>query len=125
MKPIPTVSDSDISRAFIGELSPRQQRKQANRDSRLKLLAEFKACWWTNLGNLLDVPTNKQIFTWFRTAEYDWNVLSANIAALRSRAKHAFDGGDPRGHALRWFTAALVRRTQAKYGRCHSMAVAA
>jgi hypothetical protein len=115
MNPVRVVSETDIAVAFAGELSPRQQRKLANRESRLKLLAEFKACWRANLGNLFDLPTEKRILTWFRTAEYDWDLLRATIENLRSRAKHGFDPRDSRGHALRYFTAALVRRTQAKY----------
>jgi hypothetical protein len=113
VKPIPTVSESDIAAAFVGELSPRQQRAQANRDSRLRLLTKFREAWRRSIEDKFDLPTEKRIFTWFRTAQYDWPALSATIDGLRSRAKHPFDARDPRGHMLRWFTAALVRRKQA------------
>jgi hypothetical protein len=116
MKPIPVVSEQDIAAAFIGELSPRQQRKQANRDSRERLLAQFREAWRHNLGDKFDLPTEKRIFTWLRASEYDWPALSATIDGLRSRAKHPFDPRDPRGHMLRWFTAALTRRLRGKYG---------
>jgi len=75
---IPKVSQSDILQAFdvaTPKQLERQQRRQAYRDERLKLLDEFQTMWQEELGHLVEVPSDQQIFTWFKIAKYDMTLL--------------------------------------------------
>jgi hypothetical protein len=116
---IPKVSQSDILQAF-DVITPkqleRQQRRQAERDDRLKLLAEFQTLWQEHLSHLVELPSDQQIFTWFKIAKYDWALLSATIENLRARSKHPFDPSDPYSHAMGYYSSCLIRRMRAKYG---------
>ena len=118
MKP-PKVSAIDYLTAFTDPEqahSEQQTRRQANHQERMRLLAQFQECWATNLGTVCEVPSDEQIFKWFKIGKWDFLLLSASIEDLRCRSKYGMDRTDPYGHCLRHFTSALVRRLRGKYG---------
>jgi hypothetical protein len=82
----------------------------------MELLVQFKECWQTALGDLIELPPDTQFFKWFSISKWDFQLLVMAIEDLRCRVKFGLDVHDPYGHALRHFTAALVRRVRGKYG---------
>jgi hypothetical protein len=122
MKPVRVVSDKDIADAFReGQPSENQRRKAAAAEK----LMPFKKCWQQHLGELFEVPSDSQIFMWRKMAGFDEGLLVECILDLRRRALSPLNADDPWGHALRHFSAVLIRRTKAKYGKVRPLAVAA
>jgi len=118
---VPKVTTTDYLNACTdgdesNQPQTRHQRRLANHKDALRLLAEFKECWQVHLGDLFEIPTDRQIFKWFQIAKWDFLLLAASIQDLRCRAKHGMDTHNPYAHCLRHFTSALVRRMRGKYG---------
>jgi hypothetical protein len=121
VKPIRVVTESDIAAAFM-EPSRRAKRKEAAAEK----LIPFKEFWREHLGELFEVPSDSQIFMWRRMAGFDAGLLNECVLDLRRRAQSQIPMNlDRRGHALRHFSAVLIRRTRAKYGKVRPMEVAA
>jgi hypothetical protein len=92
-----------------------QQRRQAHED-RLELLAQFKASWQTALGDAVELPPDTQMWKWISMSKWDISLLVHSLEDLRCRFRHGLDPRNPYQHALRHFSAALVRRVRGKYG---------
>jgi len=101
---IPRITDHDIAAAF--------GRRQNS-------VGKFRDIWEDSLGHLFECPGSKQLKTWLQLCGYDWEILAASISDLRSRtASHPplATYEDPYEYAIRYFSAALIRRTRQKYG---------
>jgi hypothetical protein len=122
MRPVPVVSDKDISNHFWGgEPSRRQKRKAAS----VEKLTPFKEFWQEHLGQLFEVPSDSQIFMWRKMAGFDAEILEDCILDLCRRAQSPMNPVDTYGHALKHFSAVLIRRTRQKFGRVRPLDVAA
>ena len=80
------------------------------------LLDKFEDFWNFELGALFECPSRKQLTLWLKISGWDFALLEECIADLWSRARSPLSPEDPYGHALRHFSAALIRKTRAKYG---------
>src|SRR6266404_4382145 len=98
---MPKVSSDDISRAFVPD---------EGHAERLEIVATFKERWQDHLGHLFEVPTDDQIFMWAKIAKWDTKILAASIEDLHCRAKHPMRPDNPYDHAMRHFSAAVIRR---------------
>ena len=101
MKP-PKISNADLRAAF---------------GTRPKPVDKFRELWQTELGEVFECPGAKQIQIWLQMAGRDFEILIGAMQDLASRARSPMNEHDPYSHGLRHFSAALIRRTRAKYGR--------
>jgi len=92
-----------------------QARRQAHAD-RTEVLAQFKASWQTALGDAVALPPDSQMWKWISMSKWDINLLVHSLEDLCCRVRHGLDPRNPHQHALRHFSAALVRRVRGKYG---------
>jgi hypothetical protein len=118
MKPVLTVTSNDISRAFREDGRTRYERRMAAHQERLLVVRNFEEQWNTTLGHLFECPDRDQIFTWLRMVGWDDQILCECIEDLRCRTNSlpGLDPIDPYNHGLKHFSAALIRKTRAKYG---------
>ena len=120
MTTLPKVSSADYLRAFI-EATPDSPQPQIPRPAeshadRLELLAEFKFSWDEQLGHLFEIPSDPQLWKWLQIAKFDYQLILHALQDLRSRAKNPMGPNDVYGHAIRHFSASLIRRVNGKYG---------
>ena len=117
---IPKISTGDYLRDFLQEVPasehPAVQRQYETHEDRLRLLAQFKQIWNEQLGHLFEVPDDDQLFRWFKISKWDFQLLCMSIEDLQSRSEHPMGPHDVYGHAIRHFSASLVRRVRGRYG---------
>jgi hypothetical protein len=87
--------------------------------ARLEFYEKFHHLWSFELGELFEVPDRTQCFTWFAMCSWDFSVLASCIDDLRFRASQhpPLNAADPYDHAMRHFSACLIRLTRSKHGR--------
>jgi hypothetical protein len=117
---IPKVSNTDILRAFLEDVPAAEQRelqrKYVTHDDRRRVHAEFKQMWIDELGQVFECPSDDDLFTFLKISKWDMQLIGMAVEDLRARAKHPFDPARPHEHAMKHFSAALIRRVRSRYG---------
>ena len=100
MKP-PKITDSDLRAAF---------------GTRPKPVDEFRELWGAELGEVFECPGAKQIGIWLQMAGRDWEIIQECVGDLKSRARSPLNPDAPWEHAMRHFSATLIRKTKNRCG---------